>query len=156
MNGSISAAGLARWAWLCVLLTACALQPQFEPPQLSISGVEVQSADLLQQHLRVRVHVQNPNNRSIAVKTLEYTLEIEGQPLASGTSDTSFTVPALGESDFDMNVTTNLAGVLLTLLSRGPDAVSQGVAYHLAGKLTLSEGWVRSIPFDERGTFKLQ
>jgi hypothetical protein len=28
--------------------------------------------------------------------------------------------------------------------------------YHLSGKVSLSEGFLRSIPFDQRGTFKLQ
>jgi hypothetical protein len=149
----------------CALLSACALRPQLEPPQLSVSEVDILGSDLWQQRLRVRMHVQNPNDRALAVKDLEYTLEVEGQQLASGTSAESFTVPALGATDFDMNVTTNLAGALLTLLSRAPDALGQsgqgghggqGVAYRLTGKVTLSQGWIRSIPFDERGNFKLQ
>lgn len=140
----------------CALLASCALRPQLEPPRLSISEVDVQGGDLWQQRLRVRVHVQNPNDRALAVTDLEYTLEVEGQQLASGNNTASFTVPARGETDFDMNVTTNLAGTLLTLLARGPGALGQGVAYRLTGKVTLSQGWIRSIPFEEHGTFKLQ
>jgi hypothetical protein len=30
------------------------------------------------------------------------------------------------------------------------------VAYRLTGKVSLSEGLLRSLPFDERGEFKLQ
>jgi LEA14-like dessication related protein len=156
MRDVITARSLLACASLCTLLAACALRPQLEPPQLSVSEVDVQGGDLWQQRLRVRIHVHNPNNRTLAVKDLEYTLEVEGQQLASGTSAESFTVPALGETDFDMNVTTNLAGALLKLLSRGPGALDQGVAYRLTGKVTLSQGWVRSIPFDEQGNFKLQ
>jgi LEA14-like dessication related protein len=156
MEAVKSAHRLLGCAMLGVLLAGCALRPQLEPPQLSVSEVDIQGSNLWQQRLRVRMHVQNPNNRVLAVKDLEYTLEVEGQQLASGTSAQSFTVPALGETDFDMNVTTNLAGALLTLMSRGPDALSQGVAYHLTGKVTLSQGFIRSIPFDEHGSFKLQ
>jgi len=147
-----SAVGLAA----CALLAACVLRPQLETPRLSVSEVDVLGGDLWQQRLRVRVHVQNPNDRTLAVKELEYTLEVEGQQLASGTSAASFTVPALGETDFDMSVTTNLAGTLLGLLARGPDALAQGVAYRLAGRLTLSQGWLRSIPFEQRGKLRLQ
>ena len=159
MRGVITARTLRACATLCVLPAACALRPHIEPPQLSVSEVDIRGSDLWQQRLRVRMHVQNPNNRVLAVKDLEYTLEVEGQQLASGTNDQSFTVPALGETDFDMNVTTNVAGALLTLLARAPDALGQGgqgVAYRLTGKVTLSQGWIRSIPFDERGNFKLQ
>jgi len=138
------------------LLGGCALRPQLEAPHLTVSEVDIVSADLWQQQLRVRLHVQNPNDRALAVKELEYTLEVEGQQLASGESAASFTVPALGESDFDMNVKTNLAGVLLGLLAHGAGQAGQGVAYHLVGKVTLASGWVRSIPFEQRGSFKLQ
>jgi len=40
------------------------------------------------------------------------------------------------------------------LLARGADA--QSASYRLAGKISLSSGWLRSIPFEEHGTFKLQ
>ena len=98
---------------LAALLGACALAPQLQTPHLSVTEVQLVGSDLWQQRLRVRMHVQNPNDRAIAVKGLEYTLEVEGQQFASGESAASFTVPALGETDFDMNVTTNLAGALL-------------------------------------------
>ena len=64
-------------------------------------------------------------------------------------------MPALGEAEFDTNVTTNLAGTLMTLLARGADA-TQTVDYRLSGKVSLLGGLLRSIPFDERGTFSLQ
>jgi LEA14-like dessication related protein len=141
---------------VAALLGACALAPQLKTPHLSVAEVQIVSSDLWQQRLKVRMHVQNPNDRAIAVKGLTYSLEVEGQPFASGESAASFTVPALGETDFDMNVTTNLAGVLLKLLARGPDALGQSIAYRLTGKLSLSAGVVRSIPFEEHGSFTLQ
>jgi LEA14-like dessication related protein len=146
------AAGLLAGA----LLAACALTPKLAAPRLSVTEVQIVSSDLWEQRLRVRMHVQNPNDRALPVKGLEYTIEVEGQQFASGVSAASFTVPALGEAEFDMNVTTNLAGALLKLLARGPDALGQSVAYRLAGKVSLSEGLLRSIPFEERGTFTLR
>jgi LEA14-like dessication related protein len=139
-----------------VLLAACALLPKLEAPKLSIVGVQIVSGDLFTQRLKMRVHVQNPNDRALPVKGLEYTIEVEGQQLASGESAASFEVPALGEAEFDMNVTTSLAGALLKLLARGPNGLGQDVAYRIRGKVSLSEGLFRSIPFDEHGTFKLQ
>jgi LEA14-like dessication related protein len=137
-----------------VLAGACA--PQLERPTLSIASVAVVSGDLWQQRLKVRVHVQNPNDRALAVKAIEYTIEVEGQQFASGESDAPFSVPARGESEFDMNVTTNLAGTLLKLFARGPERQGQSVAYLITGKLSLSEGLLRSIPFEQQGTFTLQ
>jgi LEA14-like dessication related protein len=137
-------------------LAACAFTPKFEPPKLTVVDAQLGSGDLFSQQLKVRMHVVNPNDRALPVRALEYTLEVDGQQLASGVSATSFVVPALGETDFDMNVTTNLAGTLLKLIARGSQGTMDAVPYHLTGKVSLSEGWLRSIPFDQRGTFKLQ
>jgi LEA14-like dessication related protein len=137
-----------------LLLGACALAPKFQAPHLSVAGVQVVGGDLWQQRLKVRMHVQNPNDRALPIQGIVYTLEVEGQPFASGESAASFLVPPLGEAEFDMNVTTNLAGTFIKLLGRA--AETQSVAYHLTGKVSLSEGFLRSIPFDQRGTFNLQ
>jgi LEA14-like dessication related protein len=139
-----------------LLLGGCALTPRLTPPTLTVVDVQLQGSDLWEQHLKVRMHVQNPNDRALPIKGLEYTLQVEGQQFASGESAASFIVPARGEAEFDMNVTTNLAGTLLKLLARGSDTLSQSVAYRLTGKVSLSEGLLRSLPFDERGEFKLQ
>jgi LEA14-like dessication related protein len=146
----------AAWLSLAVVLAACALAPKLEPPKLTIAGVQIVSADLFTQRLKVRLHVENPNDRTLPVKGIEYTIEIEGEQFASGESAASFVVPALGEAEFDMNITTNLASALLKILARGPSALGQEVSYRLSGKLSLSEGLFRSIPFEQQGKFKLQ
>ena len=138
------------------LVGACALTTRFETPRLTVVSVQLLSSDLLAQHVRVRLRVQNPNDRALAVRGLSYALEVQGEQFASGESAASFVVPALGEAEFDSNVTTNLAGILMKLLARGPDALTQKIDYRLSGKLSLSAGLLRSIPFDERGTFTLQ
>jgi LEA14-like dessication related protein len=144
-------------ATLAALLAAgCVLSPKLEPPSLSIASVQLTSGTLWEQRLKVRMRVHNPNERALAVKSLEYTLEVDGQPFASGVSDSSFVIPALGETEFDMSMTTNVAGTLIALLGRGSDALGQGVAYHLTGKVVLAQGLLRSIPFDQTGTFRLQ
>jgi LEA14-like dessication related protein len=139
-----------------LLLAGCALTPKFIPPRLSVVDVQLESSDLWEQRLRVRMRVHNPNDRRLPVQGLEYTLEVDGQQFASGVSAASFVVPAMGEAEFDMKVTTNLAGTLIKLLGRGSDGLGQSVAYRLTGKVALSEGLRRSIPFEELGTFRLQ
>jgi LEA14-like dessication related protein len=146
---------IAAAAAVALLSGGCALTPKLTTPTLSIVGVRVEGGDLLAQHLKVRVHVQNPNDRTLPVKGIEYTLEVDGQPFATGESAASFVVPALGEAEFDMNVTTNAAGTLMRLLGRAPGALTS-VPYRLSGKVSLSQGWLQSIPFEQTGTFRLQ
>jgi LEA14-like dessication related protein len=139
-----------------VLVAACALAPKLEPPQLSISDVQIVSGDLWSQRLKVRMHVQNPNDRSLAVRRIDYAIEVDGGQFASGESLASFVVPPLGQAEFDLTLNTNLAGALLKVLGRGPGALGREIPYRLSGKVSLSEGWLRSIPFDQRGSFRLQ
>jgi len=138
-----------------LLLSACVLAPTFETPQLTVVGVQLQGGDLFTQHMKVRIHVVNPNDRDLPVSSIEFTLEVEGQQLANGESAASFVVPARGEAEFDTNVTANVAGALVSLMARNGGA-PQSVAYRMSGKVSLSGGLLRSIPFDERGTVKLQ
>lgn len=140
----------------CALLAACSLLvPRFQAPSLSIESIALERSDLITQHLKVHMRVDNPNDRALPVKGLSYTLYVEGEEAAQGVSDASFTVPALGEAEFDMHVTANMAGTLLRLLGRGGDA-REGIDYRIAGKVELSSGLMRSISFDRRGTFSLR
>ena len=120
---------LALAALVAALLGACVLAPKLAAPKLSIAGVQVVSGELWVQHLKVRMHVHNPNDRE---------LPVQGR----------------GDAEFDTNVTTNFAGAVLKLLARGPGALTEEVPYRLSGKVSLASGLWRSIPFDEHGTFK--
>ena len=130
---------------------------RLEPPQLSVVGVEIARGDLFEQRFKARMRVQNPNDRSIAVRGVSYTLQIGGEDLGRGLSGSSFTVPALGEAEFDMLVTMNLAGTLMRLLERArSDGLPDSLSYRLRGEVKLAEGLVRTIPFDEKGSVRLR
>jgi len=157
--------GTVRWPWpiaACLLVCACALLgacsllgPRLQTPTLSIDSIALERSDLVTQHLKVRMRVDNPNDRSLRVLGLAYTLYIEGEETAHGVSDASFTVPALGEAEFDTDVTANMAGTVLRLLGRGGD-VRDHINYRIAGKVELARGLKRSISFDHSGTFSFR
>ena len=149
-----------RWVWVfsmgaaLLAVAGCSLfVPKLEAPHLSVVGVELQKGALWQQKLKVRMHVDNPNDRELPIKGITYTLDVNGQEFAHGESAAAFVVPSLGEAEFDMNMTANMAGTIISLLSHGTDA---NVEYHLTGKISLSKGLLRSVPFDQHGKFRLQ
>jgi LEA14-like dessication related protein len=152
--GAFRSLRLASAAVLGVLALSGCAATHFETPKLSVADVQVMSGDIWQQRLKVRMHVQNPNDRPLPIKAIEYTLEVQGQPFAEGASVEPFVVPALGEAEFDMTLTANVAGAVMGLISRYGG--SGEIGYRLVGKVSLSEGWLRSIPFDQRGSFKLR
>ena len=138
-----AAAGLV--ATLTVGFAACTTAQQLEPPQVSIVGLQVVSAEVWVQHLKIRLRLHNPNDRDLPVTAVEYTIEIAGQNAASGSYAEKFVVPAHGDAEFDTSVVANLAGALLRLLTHVPSTL---VPYRLIGKITLGEGLGR-IPFEE-------
>jgi LEA14-like dessication related protein len=114
----------------------------------------LQSADVFSQRLLVHMRVSNPNDRELPIKGLTYRIEVNGAELAQGLTDTPFVVPAMGEAEFDVQVTANLATALSQFLSRRGS--SDTLDYRLTGSVALSSGLLRHIPFDERGSVKLK
>lgn len=138
-------------ALLALGLSGCSLfVPKLEKPTLSVVSIQMLKSDLWHQELKVRMRVQNPNDRALPVKGLSYELDVDGQEFAHGISGDSFVVPALGEAEFDMSVSANMASLLVKVLGQGGDSVD----YHITGKISLSAGLLRSVSFNERGTFK--
>jgi LEA14-like dessication related protein len=150
----------ARFAPLPVLLlvsvftAGCASALKLEAPKLSVISMKVQSADLFSQRLQVRMRVQNPNDRELPIKGISYRIEVNAAELGQGQTDTPFVVPAMGEAEFDMQFTANLATALSTLMSRRGS--SETIDYRLRGEVALSSGFLRHIPFDEHGSVKLK
>jgi LEA14-like dessication related protein len=140
-------------AALVVVLSGagCSLFAHWQTPTLSVVNIQIGHSDLWQQHLLVRMSVHNPNDRELPVQGLNYTLEVNGEEAAHGESGASFVVPALGDAEFDMNVTANAAATLIRMFTRN----SGSVQYRIRGKVELSAGMVRSVPFDQQGELQL-
>jgi LEA14-like dessication related protein len=138
---------------LFALQSGCAVLPRFEAPKLSVVGLKVQGGDFFSQRMLVRMRVFNPNDRELPIKGIAYRLEVGGADIGNGSTSSPFNVPAMGEAEFDMQITANLAGALGTLLSRKNS--SEPLSYRLVGDVSLSSGFLKRIPFDERGSVKL-
>jgi LEA14-like dessication related protein len=144
---------------VAALLGGCAsFGTKLETPHLSIVTAELVKGDLFEQRLRVRMRVQNPNDRELAVNGITYGIEVAGQELGRGMTSSSFVVPRLGEAEFDMNINVNLAAILMRLAAQAqanhgspPDALD----YRIVGKVSLAKGLLRSIPFEEKGKLNL-
>jgi LEA14-like dessication related protein len=140
-------------ALVTLVLSGCSLLvPKLEKPTLSVVHVQMLKGDLWHQELKVRLRVQNPNDRTLPIKGIAYELDVDGQEFAHGMSGDSFVVPARGEAEFDMSVSANMASMLMRLVSQGGNPVD----YRIKGKISLSAGLWRSISFKDEGTFKWQ
>jgi LEA14-like dessication related protein len=137
-----------------VLFGGCAgLAPKFERPRLSVAGIEMKDASLSEQHVRVKLRVYNPNTVALPIEGISYTVDVAGEELGRGVTADSFTVPAHGEAEFEILMTTNLAPVLFKVMPLLKES-GHPIEYHLVGKVSTSRMFLRSIPFDEHGTFQ--
>lgn len=140
---------------LAVLLLNACVSTRFEAPKLSVINVGMVSADVFSQQFRIRLHVQNPNARELPIKGIEYQLFLQGDSFAEGLSNQPFVVPALGEAEFDTVVSTNFMSSIGRLLSKLNSSDGNKVQYTFVGKVHLSQGILRKIPFSEQGMVDL-
>jgi len=140
---------------VALFLSGCAAM-HFQAPDITPTAVELMDAQLNQQLFKVTLHVQNPNDRALPIKSANCTLEIEGVEVGRGETTAPFNVPPHGETDFDMVVTTNFAAsvpnLLLGIARRGqlPD-----VSYRLSGSVNPDITLLPPIPFAKSGQFTL-
>lgn len=144
-----------RASMLALLLLAgsgCAMT-RLQPPQLQVVEVGLVGASVLSQQLRLRMRVHNPNDAELPVRGISYEVQLSGETFASGESERDFVVPALGDTEFSLDVTTNAAGALLSLLgNRG----TGNPEYRVLGRVHLARGLLRSIPFEHKGELRLR
>ena len=135
-----------------LLLSGCATL-RLEPPQLQVVGVNLVGANILKQQLRVRVRVDNPNNRELQVRGIDCEVQLAGETFASGASERDFVVPALGAMEFDVDVTANAAAALLRLLGGRAGGSTE---YRVTGTVHLAKGFIKNVPFEHKGDLLLR
>jgi LEA14-like dessication related protein len=139
---------------LAVGVNGCAaLRPDLKAPRLALIAVAMTSGDVFNQQFLIRMNVENPNDRELPIKGLDYKLFLEGDGFAEGKLNKPFVVPANGETDFDMTVKTNFVSGVGRLLSRLNGRTQ--VNYSIEGDLLTDIRFLKKIPFSENGSVNL-
>jgi len=138
---------------LAMLLSACSLV-HLKAPDVTPTSVEVMDVQVTQQRFKVGLHLQNPNDRSLPIKSARCTLQIQGVDVGSGETTEPFDLPAHGESDINMIVTTNLATSVPNLVAR---LFSSGElpSYRVSGSVNPDITLLPPIPFSKSGQFTI-
>ena len=146
------------WAlMLVVMVAACSpFNTKLESPELSLVSIQMLSTDMFAQKFKVRVLVKNPNDLEIPIKGLDYKIILMGDSFADGQSTERFVLPARGEAEFDMLVTTNFVSSLGRLISRVGGGKLRDLDYEIAGEVLLDKGMIRKLPFNHRGTVDIE
>ena len=132
-------------------LQGCAMfSRSYSEPEVTLANVEMLKANLWEQSFRLRMRVDNPNDRSLPVRGMQYQVYLNGMRLATGVADRHFTVPAYGSEYFDLTVGSNLwrhLGGLLDMVEH-----QQPVDYRISGHINTGLFWARRLNLDEQGT----
>jgi len=139
---------------LVVVLLFCVAgcAPKFERPNLIVTSIEMRGGNLLQQNFLVKFQVQNPNQRALPVNGLHAELSVAGERIASGVSNRGFVVPPMGQSEFDMTITANMALALLKLSNQSGDSID----YQVTGAASLDLPFMHDLPFHQTGSLSLK
>jgi LEA14-like dessication related protein len=143
---------MVRRILLALLLGIAGCTAKFERPNLTVSSIEMQGGNFLQQNFLVKFQVQNPNDRPLPVSGLHAELNVAGQRIASGVSNKAFVVPPMGETEFDMTITANMALALLQLANQHADSID----YEVTGSASLDLPFMHDLPFHQTGSFSLK
>lgn len=132
------------------LLAGCSSLGELkEKPRVSIAGVEVLDGGFFEQRYRLQLRVQNPNPVDLPIRGVDYQVEINGKPFATGLSNRSLTVPRYGTGVLEVDGTSNL-GALLRQLKDFDFLREQSLPYVIRGTLRVTNHDI-SVPFEHRG-----
>lgn len=134
-------------------LSACALFQTRDPLNISVIGIEPLPGQDLEMRMAVKIRVQNPNESAIDYNGLALSLEVNGQPLASGVSDQQGRIGRYDEQVLVVPVSITAFAMLRQAYGLSRLQSLQGMPYVLKGKL--AGGIFGTLRFTDNGTLDL-
>jgi len=138
---------------LAFVLAACSTLPfNAVAPKLSVAEVGIKSLGFLEQRFDVALRVSNPNDFDLTIEALEFELEVNGHPFASGLSQTSTRIAAASSTLLRIEAITRSKDLIRQIEALSPESLKAGVPYRIHGRLKTerSRNWV---PFDHAGVY---
>ncbi|MBI9084548.1 MAG: LEA type 2 family protein [Desulfobacterales bacterium] len=137
-----------------ILISCSAFTRSLEKPTLDIVDFRVLEARLLEQRYSLVFRVKNPNAMDLPVTGVHYNLKLEGEDFANGVSSKPFLVPAYGESEFEIEVTTSLFRIiqqLASLMSQPPKELN----YEIRGQIRVDKVFIGNLAFNSKGKIQM-
>jgi LEA14-like dessication related protein len=138
---------------LALGLAACSGLPfNAVAPKVSVADVAVKRLGFFEQRFDVGLRVSNPNDFDLTIEALDFELEVNGQPFASGLSQTSTRIAATSSTLLRIDAITQSKDLIRQIESLSPESLKAGVPYRIHGRLKTdrSPNWV---PFDHVGVY---
>ncbi|RMF81360.1 MAG: hypothetical protein D6739_09285 [Nitrospirae bacterium] len=138
---------------VALLLAGCVSLGGLEPPELSLAGLEVAQANLLETGLAATVRLVNPNPEPLEVSGLELRLYLGGLKVGRAVSAASVEVPRLGSVKVPLEVYVSNVRLLTRL---EPLLRNRSLSWRIKGKLFVVTRWgTRRLPVSSEGMIDL-
>ena len=137
-------------AGACLFLTNCASLLNLEKPEVNLQRVSVRDTSLTGTTLVFVVKVDNPNNREIKVKEIDYKVFISGKEISHARTEKPVDVPAKGSSEVELPLPVKYSSLFENI---GDILLAREVAYKIIGDAKLS---FIDIPFTKEGKVELR
>ena len=141
---------------VALLATGCASTGAIvERPSVTLSKVAVTEVDLGGQTFVLDFDVVNPNPFPLPIRSIAYGVELEGLRLASGETQSAFTVPAGGESHFEITVDVDLMRTAPQLMFVVREGMYRDIPYALEGRFAIDVPFANPVTFRNEGSIRL-
>lgn len=139
---------------LALSLTACAWLPQKpQAPRVNLVSVQFSSMELLEQRYGLTLRIQNPNDFALNIQGLDFEVELNHMPFASGVAGQHVAVPAFGEVLMQVEVSSSVWSLARQLREVG-EGRQEEFNYRIHGRMSLANRFT-AIPFESAGTIPL-
>jgi LEA14-like dessication related protein len=139
-----------------LMITGCAgVGKQLEPPRISLANIRVQEVSGLETAFEIQMRVFNANDIDLNVKGISAELEINGQPFATGVSNTPVEIPSFGTGLVSVTVYSSVIKIFKSAYGLKD---SEALKYRLTGKVRVSgeSMMATSLPFESEGEVTLK
>lgn len=139
-----------------LMIAGCAgVGKQLEPPRISLANIRVQEVSGLETSFEIQMRVFNANEIDLDVRGISADLDINGQPFATGVSNTPVRIPSYGTELVTVTVYSSVINIFKSAYGLKD---SEAIKYRLNGKVRVSgkNMMATSLPFESEGQVTLK
>ena len=133
----------------------CATTGPFEPPEVTLTDVELVEATLFESRMDISVRLTNTNPEPLVIDGVALKVELDGKSFGKATSGERFEIPRLASVVHPLELTVSHVAIATKL--RGV-LEAKIVDYAIVGKVYVvaPSGGTRMLPIDKTGTIDLR
>jgi LEA14-like dessication related protein len=138
-----------------ILLSGCAAPgKRLDPPRISLTRIEVQSATVFETVMAVTLRIFNTNEAPLTLKGADVSLEVNGKDFARGVSQIEMTLPAYDTALVPMTLYSSMIDMVKGILKMRH---RKTLKYRIHGNVRIEGGFLlpSSLPFSSEGELSL-